>query len=99
MPYDSQPTQVKSAYQQIYRLAYDHFSNSAKACEDFLFAWYNVKAWGGWAPQDISALDRENAQALLILLGSIKVSTWYPPSDDMERLAERKRRKPRRRSA
>jgi hypothetical protein len=93
VPYETQSAEVRQAYDQIYQLALERHS-SGEACEDFLLAWYNVKAWGGWAPQSISALDRSNSQALLTLLSSVQAGTWYPSSADMDRLVERKQRRP-----
>lgn len=93
MPYSEMPENVRNAYDRVYSLAND-WTGGAKVCEDFLFAWYNVKAWGGWAPQSITGLDSENAAAVLILLSSIHQRSWYPDSADMDKLAKRKGREP-----
>ncbi len=93
MSYSEMSESVRDAYDRVYSLAND-WTAGAKVCEDFLFAWYNVRAWGGWAPQSITELDRENAAAILILLSSIHNLTWYPDSADMDKLAKRKGREP-----
>lgn len=91
MGYMQQSKNVQAAYDRILNVAMNDTSAST-VCEDFLFSWYNVHAWGGWAPQSIVHLDRENARAILTLLESIHRSTWYPESDDMDCLAHQKTR-------
>lgn len=93
MGYTGQTTAVKSAYERILSVAMSDTS-AGSVCEDFLLSWYNVRAWGGWAPHTIAHLDRENATALLALLASIKEATWYPASEDIDRLVATKGRKP-----
>jgi len=91
MGYTHQSNDVQAAYDRILNVAMNDTS-AATVCEDFLFSWYNVRAWGGWAPQSIVHLDRANARAILTLLESIHRTTWYPQSDDMDCLARRKKR-------
>lgn len=93
MGYTDQSTAVRSAYERILSVAMNDTSG-ASVCEDFLLSWYNVRAWGGWAPHTIAHLDRANATAIFTLLASIKVATWYPASEDIDRLVATKGRKP-----
>ena len=93
MGYSRQTKAVKSAYERILSVAMTDTS-AASVCEAFLLSWYNVRAWGGWAPQSIAHLDGENASAILTLLSSIKAATWYPESDDIDHLVATKGRKP-----
>lgn len=93
MGYTGQSTAVRAAYERILSVAMNDTS-AASVCEDFLLSWYNVRAWGGWAPQTIAHLDRANAAAIIALLASIKDATWYPDSKDIDRLVATKGRKP-----
>lgn len=93
MGYTDQSTAVKSAYDRILSVAMKDTS-AASACEDFLLSWYNVRAWGGWAPHTIAHLDSENATAILALLASIKEATWYPNPEDIDCLVATKGRRP-----
>ena len=55
----------------------------------FLLAWYNDKAWGGWAPNLISWHDREIKADILSVLSDLAVNgLWYPDADDMDELIE-----------
>lgn len=93
MGYTNQSAVVNSAYERILSVAMTDTS-AGNICEDLLLSWYNVRACGGWAPNTIVHLDRENAKALLALLASIQQATWYPDSEDIDRLVATKGRKP-----
>lgn len=93
MTHSSTPPNVRNAYDLVYKLAQE-FTSGSEVCENFLFAWYNVKAWGGWAPHSIVFLDQQHASAILTLLAFIQHHTWYPDSEDMDHLATLKSRKP-----
>ena len=56
---------------------------------EFLLAWYNVRAWGGWGPHLISYHDRQiQADILAVLTDLATNGLWYPDSNDMDELIE-----------
>ena len=75
------------AYDRLFEVAKRGTGQSEDVAE-FLLAWYNVRAWGGWAPHRIYGLDRAIREDILSVLRAISQSLWYPDSDDMYQLIE-----------
>ncbi len=91
---ESQEKCVSDAYYLVYDSAFNYGSRSSKVCEDFLLAWSDSKAWGGWDPHRIVHLDKDYGRAVLILMTSIHRAGWFPPTEEMLRLAAKKDRLP-----
>lgn len=73
------------AYDRLFEVAKRGTGQSEDVAE-FLLAWYNVRAWGGWSPHRIYDLDRAIREDILSVLRAISQSLWYPDSDDMAQL-------------
>lgn len=80
--------QVKNQYDRLMIVARRRTGQSERVAQ-FLLAWYNIGAWGGWGPHLISYHDREiQADILAVLTDLAANGLWYPDANDMDELIE-----------
>ena len=84
--------QVMQALEYLIEVAKRDTGQSRK-CADFLLAWYNAPAWGGFSFDDLWPLDHQIRESMLMVISFIAENTGVYPNnlgygEDMAQIIE-----------